>query len=370
MKGSVRKDGNNWLYEVTIKTDPITGKRTRKKKRGFKTKREAEKALAILLNDLANGTYIEPSIMPFKDYLIDWFQTKRRQIGIQTAKTYQSYITYHIIPSLGKYPLSKLTTIIIQKFINSLVDKELSSATIKKIYHILNNSIQKAVNLELIPKNVASHVELPHVTRNEINVWDIEEIKSFLKVAKESRYYIAFHLAITTGMRQGELLALRWKDIDLQRGTIHIRQTLSHDGKEFLTGAKTASSIRSITLLPGTITALKKHKTTMMREKLKAGTDYVDHDLVVCTCRGTALSPRNLLRTFKNLIQKANVPGIRFHDLRHTHATSLLLEGINPKVVAERLGHSKVSVTLDTYSHVLPSMQKEAVEKLNKTLFG
>lgn len=104
-----------------------------------------------------------------------------------------------------------------------------------------------------------------------------------------------------------------------------------------------------------------------MREKLKAGNEYVNHDLVTCTCQGTVLSPRNLLRTFKGLIQKSNVPDIRFHDLRHTHATSLLLEGINPKIVAERLGHSKVSVTLDTYSHVLPNMQKEAAEKQNKT---
>ncbi|MFJ8452761.1 site-specific integrase [Bacillus paramycoides] len=370
MKGSVRKDGNNWLFEVTIKVDPITGKRTRKKKRGFKTKREAEKTLAILLNDLANETYVEPSNTTFEEYLSDWFQTKRKQIGIQTAKGYESYMRYHIVPSLGKYPLSKLTTIIIQKFINSLIDKELSYATIKKIYNILNNSIQKAVNLELIPKNVVTNVELPHATRNEMKVWNIEEVKAFLKVSMDSRYYIAFHLAVTTGMRQGELLGLRWKDVDLERGTVHIKQTLSHDGKEFLTGAKTTSSIRSITLLSDTVTALKKHEAIIMREKLKAGTDYVDHDLIICTCRGTVLSPRNLLRTFKGLIQKANLPNIRFHDLRHTHATSLLLEGINPKVVAERLGHSKVSVTLDTYSHVLPNMQKEAADKLNKTLFG
>ncbi|HDR7687599.1 TPA: site-specific integrase [Bacillus toyonensis] len=370
MKGSVRKDGQNWLYEVTIKTDPITGKRTRKKKRGFKTKREAEKALAVLLNELAAETYIESSNILFQEYLLDWFQTKQKQIGKQTAKNYETYISYHILPFLGKYPLSKLTTILIQRFINSLIDKGLSSATIKKMYNILNNSIQKAVDLDLIPKNVLSHVELPRVTRKEMNVWNVGEVKAFLKVSRDSRYDIAFHLAITTGMRQGELLGLRWKDVDLEKGIVHIVQTLSHDGKEFLTGAKTVSSIRSITLLSDTVPVLKKHKVSIMREKLKAGTEYVDHDLVICTCRGTVLSPRNLLRIFKGLIQKSNVPDIRFHDLRHTHATSLLLEGINPKIVAERLGHSKVSVTLDTYSHVLPNMQKEAAEKLNKTLCG
>lgn len=370
MKGSVRKDGNSWLYEVTIKTDPITNKRTRKKKRGFKTKREAEKALVALITTIDSGTYVEPSLMLFEEYLQEWFQTKQSQIGKQTAKNYESNIRHHIVPALGKYPLSKLNTLTIQKFINSLIDSGLSSATIKKIYNVLNNSIQKAVNLDLIPKNIVTPVELPQVVRNELKVWNTEEVKRFLKVAKESRYYIAVHLAITTGVRQGELLALRWQDVDLERGTIHIRQTLSHDGKEFLSGTKTASGTRSISLLPKTISILKRHKTVSAKEKLKAGTDYTDNNLVICTCYGTVLTPRNLTRTFKGLIQKANVPIIRFHDLRHTHATSLLLEGIHTKIVAERLGHSRVSMTLDVYSHVLPNMQKEAAEKLNKALFG
>lgn len=370
MKGSVRKDGISWLYEVTVKTDPITNKRTRKKKRGFKTKREAEKALAALITTVDSGTYIEPSTMLFEEYLHEWFQTKQSQIGKQTSKNYESNIRHHIVPYLGKYPLSMLNTLIIQKFINSLIDKGLSNATIKKIYNILNNVIQKAFNLELISKNIVSMVELPQVVRIEMKVWNIDEVKLFLKAAEESRYFIAFHLAITTGVRQGELLGLRWKDVDLERGTIHIRQTLSHDGKEFLAGAKTASGIRPISLLSETINTLKKHKTAIAKEKLKAGTDYIDNDLVVCTCFGTVLTPRNLTRTFKGLIEKANVPTIRFHDLRHTHATSLLIEGIHPKIVAERLGHSRVSMTLDIYSHVLPNMQKEAAEKLNKSLFG
>ena len=142
-----------------------------------------------------------------------------------------------------------------------------------------------------------------------------------MKDSRDSRYEIAFHLSVTTGLRLGQVLGLRWKDVDLEKGIVHIVQTLSHDGKEFLTGAKTVSSIRSITLLTDTVPVLKKHKVSIMREKLKAGTEYIDHDLVICTCRGTVLSPTNLLRTFKGLIQKSNVSDIRFHDLRYTHAT-------------------------------------------------
>lgn len=244
--------GSNWLYEVTIKTDPITNKRKRKKKRGFKTNREVEKALVVLITTVYSGTYFEPSTMLFEEYLHEWFQTKKSQIGKQTAKNYESNIRFHIVPYLGKYPLSKLNTLIIQNLINLLVDKGLSNATIKKIYNILKNTIQKAFIHELISKNIVSMVELPKVVRNELKVWNTEEVKLFLNAAKESRYYIAFHLALTTGVRQGGLLALRWKDVDLERGTIHTRQTLSLDGKEFLSGAKTSSSIRPIRLLSET----------------------------------------------------------------------------------------------------------------------
>jgi integrase len=199
-------------------------------------------------------------------------------------------------------------------------------------------------------------------------VWGIEEIKTFLGVAKQYRLYIAFHLAITTGMRQGEILGMRWKDVDLEHGIAYVRQTLSHDGKEFLVGGKTASSVRSIKLPEESIVLLRKHRAIIAREKLQLGQEYVDYDLVICTSKGTAISPANLRRTYNRLIKQADVPAIRFHDLRHTHATLLLSQGVHAKVISERLGHNNIKTTLDIYSHVLPNMQDEAAKQINNLL--
>nr|WP_053348840.1 site-specific integrase [Peribacillus butanolivorans] len=201
-----------------------------------------------------------------------------------------------------------------------------------------------------------------------MNVWDEEEVNRFLKVAKEDPVYIVFYLALTTGMRQGEILGLRWKDINLEKGLLNIKQTLSHDGKTFLSGAKTKSSLRTINLSLSSIKVLITRKLTVSKEKLSLGPIYQDFDLVACTQHGTPLNPVNIRRTFKRMIKMADVPEIRFHDLRHTHATLLLSNGVHVKVISERLGHSNIKVTLDTYSHVLPSMQEEVARKLDEII--
>jgi integrase len=169
-------------------------------------------------------------------------------------------------------------------------------------------------------------------------------------------------------MRRGEILGLRWKDVDLDKGMLSVRQTLSKDGKQFLNGAKTASSIRSIKLSEETMAVLRKQKARMAKEKLQSGSEYSNFDLVVSTSKGTPMNPENVKRTFERLVKEADVPRIRFHDLRHTHATMLLSQGIHAKVVSERLGHSNIKMTLDTYSHVLPNMQEEAANQIDVLL--
>ncbi|EMI09196.1 integrase family protein [Anoxybacillus gonensis] len=172
-------------------------------------------------------------------------------------------------------------------------------------------------------------------------------------------------------MRQGEILGLRWKDVDFENGCVRITQTLSSDGKEILPYTKTKSGARTIDLPEETIVQLKKHKKLIQQEKLKLGPQiYKDLDLVVCTELGTPTNKSNIRRIFNAIIKKAKVPKIRFHDMRHTHATLLLLQGVNPKIVSERLGHADVRITLDTYSHLLPSMQKDTAIKFGKMLFN
>jgi len=367
MRGSVKKEGNSWYYVFYLEKD-VNGKRRQKKKRGFKTKKEAQKALTEAINAINKGTYVEPSSILYKDYLEDWFSTKQKTIGIQTAKNYEQYLHKKIIPELGSIQLSKLTTMKIQKFINNLSEQGLASATVKKIFEIIKNSLEHAVDFELVMKNAARKVKLPKMDRKEIEVWSENEINKFLNTAEGDPFYMVFHLALTTGMRQGEILGLRWKDVDLDKGKLSIKQTLSHDGKFFISGAKTKASLRTIPLPEATIKRLITTQILIKEQKEKFGIIYEDHDLVVCTQHGTPINPANVRRSFNRLIELANVPKIRFHDLRHTHATLLLSKGVPPKVVAERLGHSNIKITLDTYSHVLPTMQEDVIRKIDEII--
>ncbi|WP_121604895.1 site-specific integrase [Virgibacillus sp. Bac332] len=189
-------------------------------------------------------------------------------------------------------------------------------------------------------------------------------------VAKDSRYYHAFLLALTTGMRQGEILGLRWKDIDIENETISIVQTLSHKGQELSVGAKTNSGNRRISIDSNTLSQVLKHRTLQEEEMMVNSPVYnSQNDLVVRTSTGLPLSPRNLLRSFYSIIDKSGIKKIRFHDLRHTHASLLLKQGVNPKIVSERLGHANVRITLDTYSHLLPNLQKETVNNFSKMFY-
>ncbi|MGE7876284.1 site-specific integrase [Peribacillus muralis] len=197
--------------------------------------------------------------------------------------------------------------------------------------------------------------------------WVAADVNKFLTSSQDDKFYIVFNLALTTGMRQSEILGLRWKDIDLEKGILRVNQTLERTVTTKV-GGKTLSATRTITLLSDTKKALKKHRQTILNEKIRNADKYQDNDFVVCTRFGTPVSHRNIGRSFVRLVEKANVPSIRFHDMRHTHATLLLLAEVNPKIVAERLGHSRVGVTLDTYSHVLPTMQQGVADKLEQVL--
>ncbi|MED4676802.1 site-specific integrase [Bacillus nitratireducens] len=370
MNGSVKKDKKTgkYFYIVDIGIDPLTGKRKQKKKRGFTSKKEAENALTKLLSEVHTGIYVEPSKLSYGEYLQDWFNTKKHSVGIQTAKVLKGYLNSRIIPSLGNIKLAKLTSLHMQNYVNSLRDEGLKRGTIEKIIKLIRNSLEHAIDLELITKNVAAKTKLPKGDKEELTVWNEQEVQLFLKATQDSRYSMVFHMALVTGMRQGELLGVRWKDVNLEKGHLTISQTLSHDGKTFLLGGKTKSSLRKILLPASTVAKLKKHRTFVLKEKLSQGEEYQYNDLVMCTPSGTPINPANVRRSLNALIKKAAVPRIRFHDLRHTHATLLLAKGVNVKVISERLGHSNIKITLDTYSHVLPTMQEDAVNKIEEIL--
>lgn len=369
---TVKKDDKTktWYFVLTCgkKED---GKPRQFKKRGFKTKQEAQKAMLELEQSLTTGTYIQPNKVLYKDYLLNQFlEDKVTKVKKQTLNTYRWIVEKHIIPAIGYVELTKLTPMMIQGLYTKLTKEQaLSDENIQKVHTLINDSLKKAERWRLIARNPAALVDRPTAVKKEITVWNVEEVRRFLKYAKKSgRYYIAFLLALTTGMRQGEILGLRWKDVDFENGCVRITQTLSSDGKELLPYTKTKSGSRTIDLPEETIMELKEHWLFIRGEK--GAKVYKDLDLVVCTEFGTPTHKSNIRRVFKNIIKKADIPKIRFHDMRHTHATLLLLQGVNPKIVSERLGHADVRITLDTYSHLLPSMQKDTAIKFGKMLFN
>ncbi|MFP7295816.1 tyrosine-type recombinase/integrase [Neobacillus niacini] len=365
---AVKKDKNTgtWYFVLELGKD-ANGNRKQKRKRGFKTKKEAEAAFAETQDMLNKGTYIEPSKVTYKEFIGEWLKTKKINIGPQTFEIYQIIVNTHIIPFLGGLSLQNIKTIHIQNLVNDLVEKGYASDSVRKIHAVIRNTLEYASeDLKLIPINPAKKIVLPKKkSSTEITVWNEDQLKAFLGVAKHERTYNIFVLAIFTGMRQGELLGLSWKDVDLDGRTLKVTQTLKGDAKEIMKGAKSKTSIRTIPLNEFSINALKEQKRLQEKEKNEIGIAYNQENLVFCSEVGTPIHRSNLRRVYNRLIKEANVPKIRFHDLRHSHATYLLSKGVNIKVISERLGHSDIKITLNTYSHVGESMQKEVIEKLD-----
>ncbi|MDQ0350362.1 integrase [Alkalibacillus filiformis] len=290
-------------------------------------------------------------------------------IAEETKENYLSYYKNHIGPKLGTLNIRKISPIIVQEFVYSLERKKLASSTVKRIYTIVRASLQYAVKMQILTLNSADLIEKPKENRTrEVKVWDKQQVRIFLdSIENASRYTIAYKLAIFTGMRQGEILGLRWQDINFVKKYLKIQQKLTHKGK-LKYGAKNKTSMRSVSLSDYILNELIKHKEIIELEKIKYNKEYNNNDLVICTEYGNACHPRNLLRLLYSHIKKTNLPRIRFHDFRHTHASLLLEADVNIKIISERLGHSSIKITLDTYLHLLPNMQQEASEKFEELL--
>lgn len=359
---------NPWYYVI----EAGKGKqRKRKKKRGFKTKKEAHAAMVEAENALNKGTYVEPSKMTVADFMQSWLGSKKHSVGKTTYENYERPTRLHIVPFLGKIELFELTEEDCLKFVHHLrVEKEFMSRTVKDYFKVLRAALDWGVLKGMIAKNVTRLIDMPKVEKQEIQVWDADQVRAFDAQISKHREYVAFLLAYAAGLREGEILGARWKDLDFEEKTLSIVQTLSHDGKELSAGAKTDSGSRLVSLDDKTIAELKRRKRMVAAEKLHAGAAYQDNDLIVCTSIGTPILPRNLLRTFYRVRDAAGLPEITIHDLRHTHATLLLKQGVHPKIVSERLGHASIKITLDLYSHILPNMQKETADQFGKKLFG
>lgn len=376
--GSIKKDSNGtWYYIVDVGTD-ANGKRKQKRRRGFKRKQDAQESLTSLLKELQDGEYLESSNIRLSDYMLEiWLEEKRKNnlMTRLTIDSYKSYIINHITPSIGKGELSSISAKHIKKLVTDLKEKRdengkelLSDSTVQRIFNIVVTALNSAIKDGLIKENPAANVDRPKITKKKLKVWNVEEVNLFLNSLKDNRNYMAFFLAIHTGMRQGEILGLPISNIDFEKKLIRVTQTLEHDGKGIKQGAKTSAGIRSVQVSDEVLKEISKQIERIKQEKKLSGNMYIDNGLLICTNIGKPIFPDTLTKTMRRKIKQTGLNPIRFHDLRHTSASLMLMIGTHPKIVSERLGHSSVTITLDTYSHLLPNMQEEAANGLSNLL--
>ncbi len=344
----------------------VNGKRKQVRRRGFDSKREANDCLVELQNEVQQGDFVEPSQMTVSQFMDDWLESRKGKIEETTMYNNICYVRNHIKPAIGDYKLQEITPIICQRFVDNMSNNGYAFNTVDRVTTTIKMAFDQAVRFKIIKQNYMRMVEMPKRTKKKMTVWTVEEINQFLEHTKTKRYYCVYVIALLTGMRQGEILGLRWQDIDFKEKLIYVRQTLTHYGKDFKDGAKTDSGVRIISLPEKLIPVLKAEYKKVQELKKNKGKDFEDHDLVICAENGKRVFPSNLFKAFKKDVKNSGVPEITFHEMRHTHATMLIQKNINAKIISERLGHSKIGITLDTYSHVLPSMQQEVAQKIDE----
>lgn len=312
-----------------------------------------------------------PDNTKLKEYLYYWLNTRKNKIEITTYNTYKSIIDNHLITGLGHIELQKLKPLHIQNYYTNK-EEELSQRTLLHHHRILSQALKNAVGWQMIPNNPCDHIEAPLPSKSKGKALTTNEVSYLLDITKETVLGDPVNLVLHTGLRRGELLALKWDDIDFINKTLTVDESLAVDEatcKIIFKSPKSESGNRIISLSDQPIAMLKKHKIQQNEQKLKLGKAYEDNNLVFCREDGQPIHPSTFSRWFTDLIRSSDLPAVRFHDLRHTNATIMLMNlKIPAKVVSERLGHSNISITLDTYSHVLQDAQKEAAEKMDNFL--
>jgi integrase len=308
--------------------------------------------------------------MFLNDYLDAWL-AGQLEIGPRTLSDYTGLLAAYVKPTIGILRLSDIRAADVRKLYKGLLDKGLSARTVRYVHTVLSKALKEA---ECLDANPCSKVKLPKLRPSKPQFLTAEQVNQFLKAAQNDRLYALFVVAVHSGMRPSELLALRWQDVNIDTGLVAIQRglTWNRKGGGYQVGnLKTISSQRCIVLPPSALQALAKHRIAQHQERLALGSDYKNHDLVFSTTIGTPLQPRNVIaRHLKPILANAALPSIRWYDLRHTTASLLLHSGTNPKIVAEKLGHSSVNLTLNVYSHTIPSMQHDAAQTLENALAG
>jgi integrase len=374
---AIVKRGTKYSVVIPQGRDPITGKQKQQWHSGYRTKKEAEHAETEFLHSMNLGTYVAPTKTTVGEFLIRWLDYTRSNVSPKTFVRYEEVVRLRLIPDLGTIPLRKLTPSHILKARALWAalrrnGKPLASQTLMHYHRVLYSALDRALKWQELAVNPAEAVDPPRVIRHAITPLDVEQSRALLAVtAQDADYGPLVALALLTGMRVGEVLGLQWQDVDWERQTISVRRSVQKlKGYGLLVKEPKTRRGRTVTLWDQAIAVLRRTRAHQDEVRLKMGPAYDYRGFVFATPDGTPLDQQAVRRHFVKLLALAHLPMVRFHDLRHTHATLLLAQDVHPKVVSERLGHSTIGITLDTYSHVLPNLQALAVRKLDTLLTG
>jgi integrase len=369
----IKRGEGRYLVRIFLGRDGA-GKRQYFNKTIRGTKKDAEKYLTKALRRLDLGEDIEPPATLFSDFLNDWLTgSVRPRIRERSFKTYKYLVDHYIAPALAKKRIVSITAEDIQALYADLRERKLSSRTQVFIHVLLTNAFRQAMRWDLLRVNPMTKVDAPRLERKEMSALTAAQARSLLDAVRDDRYAAILSLAFATGARPGEYLGLKWSDVNWKAGMLTIQRSLVWRGRDdwYLTPTKTKKSNRTLPLKAEMMKLLARHRKRQQEERLRAGADWQNHDFVFTRPTGLPIHHNTLRQVFKAALRRAGLPQtIRLYDARHSAATLMLAGGFNPKVVSERLGHSSIAVTLDTYTHILPGMQEEASEHLENVLFG
>jgi integrase len=371
MKGHIReRSPGHWAIIIDLR-DPETGKRRRKWHSFQGPKREAQVECARLISEMKGGTYLEPSKTTFAQFLERWLGHAESQVSPRTHERYCEIVRKNIVPALGAVFLTKLRPAQISAAYSRALTSGrrdgkggLAPTTVVYMHRLIKQALGQAVRWELLARNAADAVDPPKVERGTLTTYDMTHTVKLLEELRESRLRLPVLLGVMCGLRRGEIVALRWGHIDLAAGKMMVVESAEQTAAGVRYKPPKSGRGRAVALSAMVIAELRQHRLAQAEELLGLGVRQSDMTFVYTRQDGQPMQPRSLSQMWSTITTA--LPRIRFHDLRHAHATHMLTAGIHPKVASERLGHSRVGITLDLYSHVLPGMQEDAAARVDE----
>ncbi|MDG3578355.1 site-specific integrase [Rhizobium sp. YJ-22] len=375
MKGHIReRSPGKWAIILDV-PNPETGRRRRKWHTFHGTKRQAQVECARLIAELDGGSYVEPAKTTVREYFEHWLKHEKANVSPKTHQRYEELLLKNVAPILGSVTLNKLSAARIDATWGQLLESGkrngkggLSPRTVHHCRRVMLTAMDQAVKWDLLKKNPVAATRPPKVERASMEAYGALQMGQMLDELRDTRMFVPALLASLCGLRRGEILALRWRDVDLAAASISVRYSAEQVGREVRYKEPKSGKSRTVALSTTVVAELRKHRANQGEEQLKLGIRPDENAFVVAQIDGRPLKPTSLTHEWTRLISKTSLPHIRFHDLRHSHATQLLAAGVHPKIASERLGHSTVGITLDLYSHVMPGMQANAAEQVDAAI--